>query len=265
MEGLQNFDDSLAGQALKLSYITTSRSAVALVTTTYLFQLAALSTLADNTAGLTILLQERPIVRDWSKLLDIERNLSQTAYHLGQAGDIAKKITNTEAIQTLLKTYEQKGLLINTSSFNKTVKYMDLIAALVSLNVSLKAYLLYGVQQPLTDFKEEQLQLDPKRIELLVEDYRCARRMFGFKCNKTRKHLGKNFKQLSVSTVNQGKESWEVIKQSWKELKQALGTHPKTAKEWLSGKRRAYLTDKEKVLLRDVYGLDTSKMTDTEA
>ena len=142
---------------------------------------------------------------------------------------------------------------------------MDLIAALVSLNVSLKAYLLYGVQQPLTDFKEQQLQLDPKRIELLVEDYRCARRMFGFKCNKTRKHLGKNFKQLSVSTVNQGKESWEVIKQSWKELKQALGTHPKTAKEWLTGKRRAYLTDKEKVLLRDIYGLDTSKMTDTEA
>ncbi|PZM87042.1 MAG: hypothetical protein DLD55_03400, partial [candidate division SR1 bacterium] len=37
LEGIQDFDDSLIGQALKLSYITSSRSAIALLTTTYLF------------------------------------------------------------------------------------------------------------------------------------------------------------------------------------------------------------------------------------
>jgi hypothetical protein len=36
----------------------------------------------DNTISLTILLQDRPIVRDWSKLLDVERTLSEIAYEL---------------------------------------------------------------------------------------------------------------------------------------------------------------------------------------
>jgi hypothetical protein len=38
--------------------------------------------LADNTIGITILFQDRPIVRDWTKLLDIEWKLSETAYNL---------------------------------------------------------------------------------------------------------------------------------------------------------------------------------------
>lgn len=188
----------MIGQALKLSYITSSRSAIALLTTTYLFELATLSALADNTAGLTILFQERPFVRDRAKLLDIERNLNQTAYHLGQAGDIAKKITRTDAIKKVLQSYEAKGLLLQTSDFSSSVRYMDLISALASLNLTLKAFLLYDTQKPMELFKEEQLLINPTWIATLTKDYQCARKTFGFKCNKTWKHLTKNVKQLSV-------------------------------------------------------------------
>lgn len=144
LKGIQSFDDSLIGQNLKLWYLTSSRSAMALITSIFLLELSTLGVLGDNSLGLRILLQDRPLVRDRAKLLDIERNLNQTAYHLGKAGDITKTIVNTEKIRTLLKRYEEKKLLINTSSFSNGLRYMDLLALLASLNFSMKIFLAYG-------------------------------------------------------------------------------------------------------------------------
>lgn len=51
-------------------------------TTSALFLLSALSTLNDSAISFLILFQERPIVRDRSKLLDIDRRITETAYLL---------------------------------------------------------------------------------------------------------------------------------------------------------------------------------------
>lgn len=52
------------------------------ITTAFLFDISAISTLGDGIMGFMILLDDRPIVRDWKKLLDIDRDLSNKAYDL---------------------------------------------------------------------------------------------------------------------------------------------------------------------------------------
>lgn len=268
LEKLQNFDDSLAGQALKIFYITSARSATALITSAFLFELSALSTLSDNTISLTILLHDRPIVRDRAKLLDIERNLNQTAYYLGEAWDIAKTISKTEQVKLLMEKYETRGLFQDSDSFPSSIKYTDFISNAVSLNLAVKAFLAYGAIQPLENWKFgwSSITFTTGRIQELKSDYQCVRWNGGFKCNTSRKHLWQNLKTLVHSTENQGKESRNQITQSWKDLVQAIGTFPGGARANLRGKSSDnYLTEREKILLRNIYGLDTTRMTKDEA
>lgn len=266
LEGIKNFDDSLAGQALKIFYTANVRSATALITSAFLFELAGLSTLADNSVGLTILFQDRPIVRDWAKLLEVERNLNQTAYHLGQAGEIARTISDTVALKQLLKSYEGKGLLEGTEGFSSSLRYMDLLKTLASANIAMKSFLAYNSSVLLDSFKEQGLEFSEKRIQQLKEEYRCVRWTLGFKCSTSWKLLTKNLKILANSTKMQGNGSLEMIVDSWNELKSALELLPGGVFANLRGKSSDdYLTDREKALLRDVYGLDTTKMTKDEA
>ena len=88
----------------------------------------------------------------------------------------------------------------------------------------------------------------------------------GFKCNPSWSRALQDFQSLLKSTENQGEKSWSQISQSWKNLVQALGTFPQGISANLKGKASdAYLTEREKILLRDIYGLDTTKMTKDEA
>lgn len=256
----------MAGQALKIFYTANVRSATALITSAFLFELAGLSTLADNSVGLTILFQDRPIVRDWAKLLEVERNLNQTAYHLGQAGEIARTISDTVALKQLLKSYEGKGLLEGTEGFSSSLRYMDLLKTLASANIAMKSFLAYNSSVLLDSFKEQGLEFSEKRIQQLKEEYRCVRWTLGFKCSTSWKLLTKNLKILANSTKMQGNGSLEMIVDSWNELKSALELLPGGVFANLRGKSSDdYLTDREKALLRDVYGLDTTKMTKDEA
>lgn len=268
IDALERFDESLAGQALKVFYLTSARSATALITSAFLFELSALSTLADSSVGLTVLFHDRPIVRDWAKLLEIERNLNQSAYYLGKVWEITKTITKAEQLRSLLKSYEDKGLFQDTATFPSSITYTDLITNLVRLNLAVKAFLAYGSVQPLEQrkFWWSTITLSPVRLEKITSDYHCVRWNAGFKCNTSWKRLLQNFQSLLQSTEHQGEKSWNQISQSWKNLVQALGTFPQEFSANLKGKSSdAYLTEREKILLRDIYGLDTTRMTKDEA
>lgn len=252
----------MAGQALKIFYTANVRSATALITSAFLFELAGLSTLADNSVGLTILFQDRPIVRDWAKLLEVERNLNQTAYHLGQAGEIARTISDTVALKQLLKSYEGKGLLEGTEGFSSSLRYMDLLKTLASANIAMKSFLAYNSSVLLDSFKEQGLEFSEKRIQQLKEEYRCVRWTLGFKCSTSWKSLTKNLSLLAISSKSQGLYSRKTIQQASKNLADALLQFPSETRSNVKGQANdAYLTEREKVLLRGIYGLDTTKMT----
>lgn len=84
----------------------------------------------------------------------------------------------------------------------------------------------------------------------------------GFKCNTSRSSLTTTLQALSNNTEQQGVASYKRIETSLVNLWQALKLFPKGSRANLKGNETDnYLTEREKTLLRDVYGLDTSKMS----
>jgi hypothetical protein len=79
---LENFENTLAGKSLQVFYKTAERTTISILTLAYLFELSAISAASDNTIYFTILFHDRPIVRDWSRVLDVEWNLSKNAQRI---------------------------------------------------------------------------------------------------------------------------------------------------------------------------------------
>ena len=109
------------------------------------------------------------------KLLDIERNLSKTLYYLGKTENIMRTISQTEKLRNLLKTYEVKGLFVQTANFPSQIKYLDLLKMLISLNIAMKDFLAYNSVDPLRKFSTHQIKFNEKWINQLDDDYHCVR------------------------------------------------------------------------------------------
>ncbi len=261
VEGLENFNESLAGRALRVLDITTTRSATSLITSVFLFELAAISALADNSIWITILFQDRAIVRDWTKLLDVERVLTQTAYNLWVVGDIWRTISDAKALNDIVKDYAWKGLFEDDAYFWDSIKYMDAITRLAELNSAVKWFMAYGTTTLMNDFNSNypRFKLKESWIKGVQNEYQCARRWFWFKCNRSWALLKKNIQILTRSTNNQWKSSVKQIKDSFTNLKQALWN-------WTAIKNRfkgenLQLSDRERQILESRYWLDAAKLT----
>ena len=263
LTGLQAFNESLAWQAIRIFDITVTRSATAIITATFLFELSAVSALADNTLWLTILFQERPIVRDWVKLLDVERSLNTSAYDLWRAWEIAKTVVEMDKINDIVKKYEGKGLFKNNSNFWVSARYMDIVMELVELNAAVKWCLVYSDETPLNDFKSNDHHLDVSEdwSRKIRNAYICARPKYGLKCNTSWAALKKNLSILGNSTKKQGKGSVDQIKQSYRNLVESLWNWNAVKKD---ADLKSSLTKRELEILRSRYWLNASKITDKE-
>lgn len=266
-------DDTLAGQALRLFDITASRSLVGTITAVFLFELTAMAAIVDSSLNLTILLQDRPIVRDRSSLMDIEWELSSAAYSRWSAWDIQKTIVEMDQLNNILEAAKRSETITKDSSFWSSITYINLISELVDLNISVRLFLAYWSTKDLsrterTDWKWKKhprlIKFNEKWIEEIKEDYHPVRRTMWFKCNTSRKNLVKVMKQLWGSTAEQWKSSWKRISKSYKDLKEALTNRWGALNnlKWKSSSSK--LTEREKEILRSRYGIDTSKITDQE-
>lgn len=160
------------------------------ITAILLFELTAITTASDGILSFTILFEERPIVRDRAKILDIERAISNTTYHLGKTSKIAQKIANTDKINQILKVYQEKKLLTENSNFGEEISYPDLLAELTQLNIQLKVFLAYNTTSQMESKNGTYLYFHPERIAQIKQDYECARFTLGFSCSQA----GQNFK-----------------------------------------------------------------------
>ena len=265
VETLENFNESLAWRALRVLDITLTRSTTSLLTSAFLFELAAIWALADNSIGLTILFQDRAIVRDRTKLLDVEWSLTQTAYALWVAWDIWRSIKDAAALDNIVNNYAGKWLFESGASFWGGVAYMDAIKLLAELNSSVKWFIAYDSKALLEDFNANHPKFSLKKewIEELSREYKCARWWFWFKCNTSWASLKNNIKILTNNTNNQWKSSVKQIKDSYNDLKAALW-------DWTAIKNRIKgedlkLSDRERQILQGRYWLDAARLTKGES
>lgn len=231
-------------------------------TTSALFLLSALNTESDGLMSFLILFQERPLVRDRSKLQDIDRSISETIYTLGQKWKIWKTIENTSQLQTIITQYQNQGLLSKVENIPSQFSYLELLLELQSLNVEIKSFLSSSSTYQLTD-NENILKFDTKRVQNLKSDYHCARfnaiNLAAPKCWGSANALLANLKTLTSNTKKTGASSLHTITSALERLNESL----KGFKHFRSKKNKS-LTNNELELLRSVYGLDTTKLTDEQ-
>lgn len=231
-------------------------------TTSALFLLSALNTENDGLMSFLILFQERPLVRDRSKLQDIDRSISETIYTLGQKWKIWKIIKNTSQLQAIITQYQNQGLLSKAENIPSQFSYLELLLELQSLNVEIKSFLSSSSTYQLTD-NENILKFDMKRVQNLKSDYHCARfnaiNLAAPKCWGSANALLANLKTLTSNTKKTGAASLYTITSALERLNESL----KGFKHFRSKKNKS-LTNDELELLRSVYGLDTTKLTDEQ-
>ena len=231
-------------------------------TTSALFLLSALNTESDGLMSFLILFQERPLVRDRSKLQDIDRSISETIYTLGQKWKIWKTIENTSQFQTIITQYQNQGLLSKAENIPSQFSYLELLLELQSLNVEIKSFLSSSSTYQLTD-NENILKFNVKRVQNLKSDYHCARfnaiNLAAPKCWGSANALLANLKALTSNTKKTGASSLHTITSALERLNESL----KGFKHFRSKKNKS-LTNDELELLRSVYGLDTTKLTDEQ-
>ncbi len=261
----EDFNNSLAWIALRVLDITATRTATTLITSVFLFELAAVWALADNSIGLTILFQDRPIVRDRTKLLDIEWALSKTAYELWVVWDIWKKVANTEALNDIVKKYADDGLFKEWAHFWDSVSFMKALKQLAELNSAVKWFIAYDSLVLFENYNEDHpdLEFSEEWYKELSKEYKCARRNFGFKCNTSWASLKKNLQILTKNTNGQWKSSVKQIKQSYTDLKKALWNWTSVSDRFKKGNDLT-LTDREKEILRNRYWLDAQRLTKSQ-
>ena len=256
----EDFNNTLAWKALRVLDITATRTTTSLLTSVFLFELAAIWALADNTIWLTILFQDRPIVRDWTKLLDVEWWLSQTAYDLWVVWEIWKTIQSGDALDKIVKKYVGEWLFQSWAGISSD-SYANIIMQLAELNSAVKWFLVYDSKSLFDDYNLNypNVKVDEAWVNDLASEYKCSRRKFWFKCNTSWASLKKNLQILTNNTNKQWKSSIKQIKDSYKDLKQALWNWT-AIKDRIQGKDLT-LSDREREILRNRYWLNAEKLT----
>ncbi|MDR3169681.1 MAG: hypothetical protein LBU27_08310 [Candidatus Peribacteria bacterium] len=244
------------------------RLGTATVTTTVLLALAGVSVGVSNIEGFAILFQNRAIVRDYKSLLQIETKLNQIAYFLGKRTNLIAKLDNTGdggALQKIVEKYVEEGLFTGNVRNDQTT-YVGILTSLMRMNAGVKQFLSFRSTLLLnklgnfygTTFSETALSN-------LRSEYAGAR--FIDSCNT----MGK---RAFARIGNAGKAVGSSFKQAETTILKAAAIRFSNA--FLEGSSRAeivkrpgvaekYFDDDELQQLRTIYGVDTSKMTETTA
>lgn len=215
---------------------------------------------------LAILFQSRPIVRDWKTLLDLETNTNDIVYELSLSAMANQQIIDPSKFQTIIDKYSQQKPLFDQWSVSEETKYKDITNMLIRLNGAMKTFIPYGSISQFDEFRKWweggiYLKFNTGTIQEMKDAYSCGR---GFsKCTSSWRDFVKNIKNL-----------WSSFKKWWNSAKKTIADANKKLAEsvkWIGQAKifkkspwEEYLTDTEIELLRDVYGIDTKKLTEQE-
>ena len=113
------------------------------ITSSVLLLLISYSVLDSNFDGLFILFKDRPVVRDYKRMLDIETQLFDVAYSNSKKVNLIGELTWDIKgwIEELVKKYQEKWLLSNDIKLGKEDNMAWIITYLLWMNASMKKFI----------------------------------------------------------------------------------------------------------------------------
>jgi hypothetical protein len=124
----------------------TKRGFSTTVTSVVLLLMVSKSVFQSNTEWLAILFKDRPIVRDYRQMLDIETQLFDMAYFLWREVKLTLPLDWDvfDRLNNLIKKYQKSGLFEERKiTLNNKWSMADILEELVSINTSMKHFILF--------------------------------------------------------------------------------------------------------------------------
>jgi hypothetical protein len=229
---------------------------------------------SSNLEGIPMLFEDRPIVREWRSVLQIETKITQVAYFLGKTQNLLASLDGKglSGLQQIVKKYQDDGLFtgVNLSNYGG-ISYYDILRDLARMNAGMKYFISVGTTKPLALYDYSalfQATFAPDALTQLQEYYAPIRVVKGLSpCNSTASKLKSSIKQSFSSNISAAKESRTTIANASKRLTDAFtksaGFPSKREKE--KSLAEQYFTEYELQQLRTIYGIDTTKITSKDA
>ncbi len=264
--------DLLASSVLWNTKVFISNS----TTTLILFTLATASVLRSNTEWLNILYQDRPIVRDYKEMLDIETELFNVAYYRSKQINLVRPFewNLLNEYNQLIKKYQKIWLLEPWTELKWSETLADIIIGLVEMNAAMKNFIMAGNilwKQTLYNYnwcfwnqtncektywwtaccnrENAIIKFSSGAITQLHDDYKNVR-VFG-KCNAYATY----FKDNLNKTINNNKKSVETsIDEINKAMKRLKSTYSKSNRSKESFKNRCDISNYEMTQLQSYWG-----------
>lgn len=220
----------------------------------------------DMIAWISILFKSEPIVRERGTVESLDLVVYDLMQDFGEKWLWNKEISDTTRIKieqiskNYIKTNQNQRWMFEKFYFQWEVKYKDVINASKKINSLMKNFLLTwkGGNLFMRSFEKEFskwniiIKFSENRTKNILDDYMCAR-----KINACDKYDFKDFSKLG-GLQSSFSESMNIIKKANQDLAEVF-TDIKDRKNEKSNPY--WLTDKQIELLRTVYGINTSKIT----
>ena len=215
------------------SVVSTTATSVALLL------LASSSVIESDVEWLAILFKDRPIVRDYKKMLDIETEIFETAFSFSKKVDLTRTLEwNTlKQLDSVIKQYQSSWLLRKWLDANSSASMANILSDLISMNASMKFFISMWWEAGASELRSYAWCLSQSKwdecsetnfvlwfsedaVSKLKEEY--SGTWWYWACNS----YGANFKNsLSKSAKNNWdtiRNAWDSMKVSWRNLINAL-------------------------------------------
>lgn len=233
------------------------------ITSMVLLILASKSTLRSNTEWLAILFKDRPIVRDYKQMLDIETTLFDVAYFRSKQIDLTRPFEwNLIAeLNTLIKKYQELWLLEKWELAKPENTMVDIIYDLVAMNAAMKHFIMIGgdlwdkglynynwcfwnVNTDKCTRAISILKFSDKAITQLHNDYKDVRTYW--KCNSYKASFNATINKTINNNLNSVKTAAKDIEHAMKRLRWTL----MWSYDWKKREGRCDLSDYEMAQLQ---------------
>lgn len=208
-------------------------------TSVVLLMLASSSVVESDVEWLAILFKDRPIVRDYKQMLDVETEIFTTAFDFSRKIDLTRalKWNTVSKFDAVVKQYQASWLLRQGANTNGSASMANILSDLISMNASMKYFIsmwwevwaseLKSYVWCVWQYKKEQcdgsnfvLWFSDEAVEKLKEEYSGSR--WYWACNSSASNFKSSISKSARNGLDSLKSAWDNIKTSWHSLINAL-------------------------------------------
>ena len=207
-------------------------------TSMVLLLLASASVVQSDAEWFAILLKDRPIVRDYKEMLDIETEIFDTAFSFSRKVDLrrAPEWNAVENFKAVVKKYQSAWLLRVGGEINWNISMANILMDLTSMNAAMKYFIsvwgevwaseLRSYAWCLWQWADWQcgsnfvLWFDYEAIDKLKEEY--SGNWWYWACNDSASHFKNTTYKMANNNTESVKTAMNDVKIAWDNLVNAL-------------------------------------------